>query len=112
MGRIPNTESKASWQIKQKAAAPESAVLHASLYAQPTNAVSRANAQEDWLIRTARRGFQEGYETGRKPGSRIVWDEVREIYTVEGGENNEGNNRYYVSGEAELSSLRSRAGSK
>ena len=94
-GRIPNTESKASWQIKQKAANPEAAVLHASLHAQSTNAANKASAQEDWCIRTAQRGFIEDHCTGRKPGSRVVWDEDLQIFMVmEGGETSENNNRH------------------
>ena len=82
MGRIPNNESKASYEIKQKAQHPESAQVHASLSAKPKDWVSSVNGYEDWCIRTAQRGFREDNCKGRAPGSRVVWDEKLEIFVL------------------------------
>jgi hypothetical protein len=81
-GRIPNSESKASWTIKQKSEHPESAQLHASTYVEPKDWVGSKNKCEDWCIRVAQRGFTEDTFTGRKPGSRVEGNEETGFYVV------------------------------
>jgi len=90
MSRIPNNESKASWEIKQKAERPESARLNASLRFSKTQPGYVGYIESIEAKIDTGRGYKGRHEeAGRKPGtrvcSRMVWDddtqqEVEEFY--------------------------------
>lgn len=79
---IPKNESKASWKIKQKAINPESAQLHPILTSAPKHVVQQKDGYENWMLRTAQRGFKEDTCTGRPAGSRVEWDENLQMFLL------------------------------
>lgn len=90
MSRIPNNESKASWEIKQKAERPESARLNASLHYSKTQPGYIGYIESIEAKIDTGRGYKGRHEeASRKAGtrvlSRMVWDadagcEVEEFY--------------------------------
>ena len=83
-GRIPNNESKASWQIKCKAEHPEAARLNVSLRFESHHPGYHGYIQsiEDRI--DSNRGYKgRKEESGRKPGSRIIEDPITGEFRLE-----------------------------
>jgi hypothetical protein len=79
-GRIPNCESAASWEIKQKAQNPEAARLNASLRFSKTNPgyISYIESMESKI--DDNRGYKGRHEeAGRKAGTRVLSRMVKGI---------------------------------